>query len=194
VRDVAFAAIAEDEGMHRMRSLDARASACWNWKCALLSAGARSAVYVAALARSRSHGGIAIVAVEIAYVTATAGLYAGMQQRALGLRSRLLGNLVVVLAVPGLAQALDWIAHRALGATPPSRATVVVCVFTLISALFHLHVMRRGVFLTGSAGRTLLNDFRRMPRLVLGFLMLPVTALSGLDSSATGDSGPEAAL
>ena len=179
--------------MHRIKSLVARALACWNWKCALLSAGARSAVYLAAMARSRSHDGFAVVLVEIAYVTATAGIYAGMQQRALGIRSRMLGNLVVVLAVPGVAQALDWIAHRTLGATPPSRATIAVCAFTIISALFHLHVMRRGAFLTGRAGRTLRNDFRRMPRLVLGFLMLPVTALAGLDSRVASDSGPEAA-
>ena len=66
----------------------AHACACWNWKCALLSAAARSLVYLAAMARSGSHGRLAIVAVETAYVTLTAGIYAGMQQRALLLRSR----------------------------------------------------------------------------------------------------------
>ena len=180
--------------MRRTHSVVARALACWNWKCALLGAGARSTVYLAAMARSHSHDGLAVVLVEIAYVTATAGLYAGMQQRALALRSRLLGNLVVVLAVPGLAQTLDWLAHHALGAVAPSRATLAVCIFTVVSALFHLHVMRRGVFLTGSAGRTLADDFRRIPRLLTGFVMTPVKVLAGFSTPEPRDAGPEAAL
>ncbi len=158
----------------------ARAFACWNWKCALLSAAARSIVYLAALARTGLRGGLSIVLVEIAYVTFTAGLYAGMQQRALGFRSRLLGDATIVFGVPWLAQALDWLAHRAVGAPVPGKVTLVVCVFATVSALFHLHVMRRGAFLTGRSGRSLLDDFRRMPRLAAGFVLAPVLLLSTL--------------
>ena len=164
--------------MHRTRAFITQAAACWNWKCALLSATVRSSVYLAALAHARLHSGLAIVAVEIAYVTATAGLYAGLQQLALGLRPRLLSNLAVVVGVPGLAQTLDWLTHRMIGPAAPAHATVAVCIFTLTSALFHLHVMRRGAFLTGQAGRSLADDFRRMPRLVLGFVTWPAAALT----------------
>jgi len=59
------------------------ALSCWNWKCALLSAGVRSIVYLAAMARTHSHGMLAVVMVEIMYVTMTAGIYAGLQQKAL---------------------------------------------------------------------------------------------------------------
>jgi len=147
---------------------------CWNWKCALLSATARSLVYLAAMARSEPHGRLAIVLVEIAYVTLTAGVYAGMQQRALSLQSRALGNFIVVIGVPGLAQCMDWLVHRAVGAAAPAKATLAVCIFAAISALFHLHVMRRGAFLTGDCGCTLGEDFRRMPRLVAGFVLKPM--------------------
>ncbi len=160
--------------------LVARAFACWNWKCALLSAAARSIVYLAALARTGLHGGLSIILVEMAYVTLTAGLYAGMQQRALGLRSRLLGDAAIVFAVPWLAQLLDWLAHRAVGAAVPGKVTLAVCIFATLSALFHLHVMRRGAFLTGRAGRSLFEDFRRMPRLIAGFLAAPVVLLCAL--------------
>jgi hypothetical protein len=165
----------------RRPSFIARAFSCWNWKCALLSATARSVVYLAALARSGPHGRISIIAVEIAYVTLTAGIYAGMQQRALRLRSRLLGNCIVAFGVPALAQGIDWLAHRAAGGAVPFRATVAVSIFAGISALFHLFVMRRGVFLTGQ-GRSLADDFRRIPRLVVGFVVAPyvlMTAMAG---------------
>src|SRR5271165_39974 len=109
--------ILDHTGMTPARSpFLAQAFACWNWKCALLSATARSAVYLAAIVRVGQtgpglSGGLSIVLVEMAYVTLTAGLYAGMQQRALSFRSRLLGNLTVVFGVPGLAQVLDWLTH-----------------------------------------------------------------------------------
>jgi hypothetical protein len=150
-----------------------RTFACWNWKCALMSATVRSLVYLAAMARSGPHGRIGVIAVEMAYVTLTAGIYAGLQQRALALRSRLLGNFLIAVGVPGVAQTLDWLVHRAVGPAAPARALVAASVFTLLSALFHLHVMRSGVFLTGHAGRTLADDFRRIPKLVLKFVMLP---------------------
>lgn len=149
------------------KAVFAQALACWNWKCALLSAAIRSAVYLAALTHARLHTAFALVAVEIGYVALTGGLWAGLQQRALGLRSRLAGNLLIVLAVPGLSQVCDWLAHRAAGPAAPPRALAAVCAFTLVSALFHLHVMRRGVFLTGTAGRSLADDFRRIPGLVV---------------------------
>lgn len=84
----------------------------WNWKCALMSATARSLVYLAAMTHTGLHGTLPVVLVEVGYVTLTAGVYAGLQQNALRIRSRLLGNLIVVLGVPGLAQVLDWFTHR----------------------------------------------------------------------------------
>ncbi len=161
----------------------AQVFSCWNWKCALLSATARSLVYLAALSRSGPHGRVSIVTVEIAYVTLTAGIYAAMQQRALRLRSRLLGNLIVAGGVPALAQGIDWLAHRAGGAAVPFRAILAVSIFTGVSALFHLFVMRRGVFLTGQ-GRSLADDFRRIPRLVAGFVVAPYTLMNSLAGRA----------
>jgi hypothetical protein len=166
---------------------------CWNWKCALLSATARSLVYLAALAHSGPHGRGSIVAVEIAYVTLTAGIYAGMQQQALRLRSRLLGNLIVACGVPALAQTADWLVHRAAGAAVPSRATVAVSIFAGVSALFHLFVMRHGVFLSGQ-GRSLAEDFRRIPRLVAGFVVAPYTFAIGLTGRFARAAESESAL
>jgi hypothetical protein len=146
---------------------------CWNWKCALLSASVRSAVYLIAMARSHNSGKLGIILVEVAYVTLTAGLYAGLQQQALRLRSHFWGNLAVVVGVPGLSQALDWLAHILTHEPIPHRALLTVCIFTLLSALFHLHIMRRGAFLTGHGEHSLLHDFRRIPRLTLGFILWP---------------------
>jgi hypothetical protein len=172
----------------------AQAVACWNWKCALMSGAARSLVYLAAMARTGVRGGLLIVLVEMIYVSLTAGLYAGLQQRALSFRSRPIGNLTIVVGVPMLAQILDWLTHRAIGAAAPGRATLAVCVFAVVSALFHLHVMRNGAFLTGHTGRSLLDDFRRIPRLATGFVLAPAVLLSALGTRAARGAASQAAL
>ena len=159
----------------------------------MLSATARSLVYLAAMTRTGLPGRVAVVLVEVAYVSLTAGLYAGMQQKALGLRLRWLGNAIIVAGVPGLAQTLDWLTHRVTGAAAPQRATLAVCFFTGLSALFHLHVMRNGAFLTGH-GRSLGNDFRRMPRLVAGFILKPVEMFAAADSRIEQTVGSEQAF
>ena len=175
----------------RYRSFRAQLCAAWHWKCALLSALARSIVYLAAMVRTRSHGRFSVVLVEMLYVTLTAGIYAGMQQKALGLRSRLLGNLTAAVAVPALAQLLDILTHLAIGAAVPLRATIAVCVFACVSALFHVHIMRRGVLLTGAKGHSLVEDFRRIPRLLAEFVLTPVALIAALASGGLMDQAVE---
>lgn len=159
-----------------------------------MSASARSIVYLVAMMRTGLRGSLSVALVEMVYVTLTAGLYAGLQQRALEFRSRLLGNLIIVLGVPSFAQLLDWLTHRIAGAAVTGKATLAVCLFAAVSASFHLHVMRRGAFLTGRRGRSLADDFRRMPRLVAGFVVRPVGFVSTVGAWLTRNVGSEAAL
>lgn len=165
-------------------SLLKQAFAYWNWKCALMSATARSLVYLVAMAHTGLHSTLSVVVVEIGYVTLTAGVYAGMQQNALRLRSRLAGNLIVVLGVPGLAQVMDWLIHQLTHTAATGGTTLAVSLFAALSALFHLHVMRNGGFLTGQ-GQSLLDDFRRVPRFVAGFVLRPVDFITAQISRPT---------
>lgn len=154
----------------------------WNWKCALMSAAVRSLVYGVAMLRGGSRERLAVIGVEMLYVTLTAGFYAGLQQRALQSQRRWLGDVCIVLLVPALSQALDWLAHKAAGAPAPVRALTGAVVFTLISALFHRHVMRQGTFLTGKAGASMAEDFRRIPRLAVSFVIWPEVFLRSLSA------------
>jgi len=176
------AEVALRTALQQSRRFVANWKCAWNWKCALLSACARSLLYTLAMMRTQGHQRLAVVAVELLYVTMTAGVYAGLQQRALGLRRRWLGDLGIVVGVPGLSQLLDWLLHRVAGAPAPHRALAGMCAFTLISALFHRHVMRHGTFLTGERGRSLADDFRRIPKLALSFVVSPVAFLLSVPS------------
>ena len=156
-----------------------------------MSATARSCIYLAAMTHKGATASLAPALVEMLYVTLTAGVYAGAQQRALGLARRWTGNLLAAFAIPAMSLYLDWLAHRAAGAPAPSRCTVAVCIFALISALFHLYAMRSGAFLSGH-GRSLGDDFRRVPRLILGFLAAPVLFLIAM-GGRTAAPAPESA-
>lgn len=145
-----------------------------------MSAVVRSVVYAVAMLRGGSSERLAVIGVEMLYVTLTAGLYAGLQQRALKMRRRWLGDVCIVLLVPGLSQVLDWLAHRAAGAPAPAPALAGAAVFTLISALFHRHVMRNGTFLTGDSEASMAEDFRRIPGLVVSFVAWPRVLLRSL--------------
>jgi hypothetical protein len=145
------------------------------------------------MVRCGPHGRFAVVVVEIIYVTFTAGIYAGMQQKALGVRPRGLSNILIVVGVPGLAQMLDWLAHSVTRAAAPPTATIAVAVFAAISALFHLHVMRNGAFLSGY-GRSLLDDFRSIPRLVAGFVLRPIELVAALASRPSPEAESEISL
>jgi hypothetical protein len=141
-----------------------------------MSAMVRSSIYLAALAHKGPGSRLAPALVEMWYVTFTAGVYAGMQQRALGLASRRNGNFLAAVAIPSVSLVLDWLVHLFAGAPSPSRCAIAVCSFALISALFHTYAMRSGAFLSGH-GRSLGDDFRRVPRLLAGFLAAPVVLM-----------------
>lgn len=50
-------------------------------------------------------------------------------------------------------------------------------VLTVLSVLFHPFVMRRSVFLSGR-GQSLSVDFRRIPRLIVGFMAAPAALVA----------------
>lgn len=152
----------------------------WNWKCALMSATVRSLLYGVAMLRGARDARLAVMCVELIYVTLTAGIYAGLQQRALKIRRRWLGDACIVLLIPGVSQLLDWLAHKAAGAPAPTGAFTGALVFTLLSAIFHRHLMRHGTFLTGESEDSMIEDFRRIPGLLLSFLLWPGVFLRSL--------------
>jgi hypothetical protein len=68
-----------------------------------------------------------------------------------------------------------------LRGTPNLRTSLIASVsFTVLSTLFNLYAMRRGALLVGAEGGSVGADFRRMPRLITGFLAAGPIAVSRL--------------
>ena len=150
----------------------------WNWKAALITAVCRAGACMAALWHSPMHAREHFGAVEAAYVLLTAGVFSAWQQQALGVKPRRLAWSIVVLAIPLGSLAADcalhlWLDHgnmRALG--------IGALIVTVISAMFHWHVMQNGAMLVGRNSNSFVGDMKRMPRLIATFVCYPVRALT----------------
>jgi hypothetical protein len=130
-------------------------------------------VYTVATMKHGWHSSLYAVASEMLYVALTAGIYSAMQQGALDLRPRWLSNCLIVIAVPAFSQSVEYLIHAAAGMPNLKAATIGILCFGLISAMFHLHIMRRGAMLVGEKSRPFSDDLRRMPILVGSFLAAP---------------------
>jgi hypothetical protein len=146
----------------------------WNWKAVLLTAVFRGAACMAALRHIHPHAREHFGAVEMAYVLLTAGLFSAWQQQALGIKPRYFAWLVVVVVVPLTSLSADAVTHMMLDHVNAHALGISALIFTLLSAMFHWHIMENGVMLVGEQSSSLLSDFRRIPGLLLSFVTAPV--------------------
>ena len=165
----------------------------WNWKSAALSCAIRSSVYFFIVLHHGHQAGLRAALIEATYVCLTAGFYSALQQGSMRLQPRWFANLVIVAGVPIFAQSIDFLVQHAAG-TPNARAASLGMVFWgLLSASFHLHLMRNGAMIVGEEARSFANDLRRIPRLVATFVAAPVIAALALLRSREQESESEAA-
>jgi len=150
----------------------------WHWKAALITAIFRAAACMAALYHAPLHAREHFGAVEAAYVLATAGVFSAWQQQALGIKPRRLAWLVVVLAVPLGSLAADSALHLWLDSGNMRALGIAALAGTLLSSMFHWHVMSNGAMLIGDSGRSFVDDLRSMPRLAVTFIADPARWLA----------------
>ena len=111
------------------------------------------------------------VVAEALFRILVSGFYGAIAQRLTRLRSRWKVVLMLVFVLPVAEQLIDYAIHRRRGTPNLGWAMVISCGVMAISALFNWYVMTHGVLLTGAGTSSLLSDLRRMPRLVVGFLI-----------------------
>jgi hypothetical protein len=118
------------------------------------------------------------MAAEFLYRAAGAGFYGAFTQALSRARPRWQATLAAFVALPCGSHLIEYFIHEARG-TPNIAASIAVSAcFTAVTTLFNLYAMRRGVLLAGPDGRPLLEDLRRLPRMITGFVG------SGLEEAA----------
>jgi hypothetical protein len=143
----------------------------WNAKAAVLSAMSRGAIFLIASLKSH-HGGRAHGAlVEAVWGAMNAGIFGTLTQALRFAEPEWAAGLLVAVVFPVIFQLGDYGFHAALGTQKFLAGMISSAVFTALSALFNLYIMRRGTLLTGAEGRPFVDDLAALPRLILMFVV-----------------------
>jgi hypothetical protein len=145
----------------------------WNWKVAITTASLRGLVCMLALHHADLHARRHFGAVEAIYVLFTSGFFSALQQQALAMRPRMLAWLITVIAVPLTSLGADSLVHLWLNPVDAHALGIGALLFTLISAMFHWHMMQNGVMLVGKDSNSLTADLKQLPKVALSFLVVP---------------------
>jgi hypothetical protein len=80
-------------------------------------------------------------------------------------------TFIVAFVLPGLNHLIELSVHWARGTQRLGAGVLASLSFSVISGLFNLFAMRRGVFIVGEGRRPLSEDFRRIPAILIAFLL-----------------------
>jgi len=144
----------------------------WNWKSALLSSLFRAGIFFFANLTAGLPAALAAMSTELIFRGITSGFYGALTEGFSAADPAWAAALAAMVALPltghSMELAVQWL--RGTRNLVPSLTASVV--FTTLSTLFNLYAMKRGALIVGAGRGSLLEDLRRMPRLVLDFILL----------------------
>ena len=168
-------------GRHPVRQLIHQ----WNWKNAVFTALIRGAVFFATNLVAGVPAAVRALAVDALFRVPLSGIYAAVTQALTSAQPRWAALLVIAGLVPAFGHVVEFGVHW-LSETPELRISILASVtFSAASTLFNLFSMERGVFLVGAAARPFREDLKRLPALLLDFLLAPARRLHRRRSGAT---------
>lgn len=168
----------------------------WNWKAALLGALLRASFYVTVYKASKENWRAALVAalVEFTFRFLTSGASGALVQSFRRATPIWLATLIVTISLPTISHSIEYFTHYAQERyfselVPPSTnnsrqiAFAVSVLFSVMSAMFNIFIMRHGVLLVGAGSETksLWSDIKRFPLLIVEFVaFLPIEIINHL--------------
>ena len=142
----------------------------WNWKSAVLSPLFRSQIFLAVNLKAGWKAALGAMTAEFAYRALAAGFYGALTQAFREVEPAWLAGFTVAILLPVFSHTVELLVHWSRG-TPNLWTSIGASVgFTLVSTVFNLYAMRRGVFVVGKGSASLAADLRRIPRLLVEFL------------------------
>lgn len=158
----------------------------WNWKASAVSALSRAAIFFTMNAPAGLDAALRAMATELVFRAIASGVLGSLTQALRYSRPR----IVALVLLPAVGHALEYMVHHAAG-TPRLRDSIAGSLaFSALSTAFTLFAMRRGVLIVGPGQQSLGADIKRMPRLLITFVVSGLRALRRQRSEATRSSPP----
>lgn len=157
----------------------------WNWKAAILGALLRASFYFVVFKASKESWLVTLTAVlvEFSFRFFTSGISGALVQSFRRASPAWLATLIVSISLPIFSHSIEFITHYTQekyfsSIFPPSEnnartiAFAVSVLFSLLSALFNIFIMRHGVLLVGAGkeSKTLWGDIKTFPLLIVEFV------------------------
>ncbi|MEZ5346663.1 MAG: hypothetical protein R2681_14015 [Pyrinomonadaceae bacterium] len=162
----------------------------WNWKSAMLGAMLRAFFYFAVYKASKESAIVTITAmlVEFSFRFFTSGISGALVQSFRRATPAWFATLIVTVSLPVFSHTIEYFTHYIQEAyfanvfaasenNARQKAFAVSVLFSVLSAMFNIFIMRNGVLLVGAGEETnsFLSDMKRIPRLILEFMSyLPI--------------------
>jgi hypothetical protein len=168
----------------------------WNWKSALLGAILRASFYFTVYKASKESWAVTLTAVlvELSFRFFTSGISGALVQSFRRAEPQWLATLIVTISLPVFSHTIEYITHysqerffndifAASVNNARQKAFAVSVLISVLSAIFNLFIMQRGVLLVGAGSETksLWSDLKSIPLLIVEFVaFLPGKILSFL--------------
>jgi hypothetical protein len=120
---------------------------------------------------------VSALATELLFRPFLAGSYGAVSESFRSAQPPWAATLIVAFVLPGLNHLVEFFFHWVRGTQRLGAGVLASICFSVLSGLFNLFAMRRGVFIVGEGRRPLIEDFRRIPAVVGAFLLaVPLSA------------------
>src|SRR5262245_3233927 len=149
----------------------------WNWKAALLSACVRGTVFFCVNIGAGLGAAIGAMCLEAALYATVAGFFGATIQAFRRARPVWAAAMTVMVLLPAVDHTIEYALHSANGTKRLAASMAASVSLSMLSAVFNLFAMRRGVLIVGEERASLIDDLRRMPRVVFDFVMAAPRAL-----------------
>ena len=144
----------------------------WNWKSALLAGIFRGSMYFLLHISEGFRAALGAMSVEFAFRIVQGGISGSLVQSLRKASPIWLGTLFVMVLMPAYSHTIEYTLHTLNGDQNRNKSIIISISFSIISALFNLFAMRRGVLITGDDSETesLWADIKKFPRIIAGFV------------------------
>ena len=149
----------------------------WNWKAALLSACVRGTVFFCVNIGAGLGAAIGAMCLEAALYATVAGFFGATIQAFRRARPVWAAAMTLMLFMPAVDHTLEYALHYANGTKKLAASIAASVSLSMLSSVFNLFAMRRGILIVGDERASLIDDLRRLPRVIFDFVMTIPRAL-----------------
>jgi hypothetical protein len=149
----------------------------WNWKSAFFAGLFRGSIYLFTHLSEGWRAALGAMSVEFIFRVIHGGISGSLMQSLRKASPIWLATLFVMVLMPIYSHTMEYTLHTLHGDQNRNKSLAISISFSIISALFNLFAMRRGVLITGedTENESLWADLKKFPRIVVDFVgFLPV--------------------